>query len=549
MATEIPASSNAQLQEYLREVEKALRAHDTAGALRLSTEAVAKGHEHSHLLVLAAHQQLASGTLDRALELATRARALAPRNVDVLNVLGLSLARLNRGREAIPVFDAALRQSPGAFAVRFNRAWTLEQMSELKRARTEYERVLDQQPNHVEALVHLAHLAIQRRDLDIARNLAERALAEDATQAAAHLALANADLLDKTYDKALARLEDMARAAKTSPINRSIAQGLIGDSLEGLGRTSEAFAAWSASKETLRVFYLPVFEARGGEAARSRVLRLTEFFAAHPFPDWRNANDAYAGPVRDHVFLVGFPRSGTTLLEQVLASHTDVESMEERDCLVDALNAFVVPPDGLNQLAGIDEAGLSHYRECYWKRVADANVALKKNVFIDKMPLNSVPLCIIAKLFPHAKILFALRDPRDVVFSCFRRRFVMTPQMFELTTLEGAANYYDRVMRLCDTYRRSLALTFFETRHENLVKDFDSETQRLCDFIGIEWTDAMRNFSDRARSGVINTPSATQVARGLFTQGLGQWRSYADELAPVLPKLSPWVAHFGYPAN
>jgi tetratricopeptide (TPR) repeat protein len=548
MTTDFPASSNAQLQTYLRDVQDALRCEDMAKAMRLSDEAVGRGFEHPNLLVLAAHCQINLGAASRAVEFASRAREVAPRSVDVLNVLGLALARQNRGREAIAVFDAALRQSPGAFSVRFNRASALEQVGELKRARAEYERVLDAQPTHVESLVHLANLANERRDTLGARKLANRAVALDASQTAAHLALANADVLDRAFDQALMRLETQKLAGDLNPVNRSIAQGLLGDALEGMGRSSKAFAAWTASKATLHSYCEPIFSS-SGETACARVTRLTAYFAAHSGIQWRDDSDLYQGPVRTHVFLVGFPRSGTTLLEQALASHPEIESMDERDCLDDAINEFVAPVDALGRLAALKESALAPYREQYWKRVAAEGISLNKPVFLDKMPLNSVVLCVIARLFPHARILFALRDPRDVVFSCFRRRFAMTPQMLELTTLEGAARYYEAVMKLCEIYRHNLGFGFCDTRYEDLVEDFDAQTRKLCTFIGLEWTDSMRTFADRARSGVINTPSAAQVARGLFTEGTGQWRRYRAELAPVLAGLAPWVSRFGYPAD
>lgn len=549
MRTASSATSSAQLQDYLREVQDALRRADLEKAMLLSNEAVARGLEHSHLLVLAAHHQLELGGIASAVKLATRARDLSPRNVDVLNVLGLSLARQNRGNEAIPIFDSALRQSPGAVTVRFNKAWTLEQICQPKRARAEYERVLDLQPTHVDALAHLAHLAIQRRDLQSARELAVRALALDACHTSAQLALATVDILDSSFDQALRRLESLTTPANTSAINRSIAQGLVGDALEGLERSADAFAAWAASQATLRAFYEPTFREIGTEPPLARVSRITKFFATNQHSDWCSVNDGYAGPPRGHIFLVGFPRSGTTLMEQVLAGHPDVESMEERDCLVDAINEFIVSVDGLDRLAALQTSEISLHRDRYWKRVGAEGISLKKPVFVDKMPLNSVVLCVIAKLFPRAHILFALRDPRDVVFSCFRRRFVMTRQMFELTTLEGASSYYAAVMQLCETYRRVLGLRICDTRYEDLVGNFDTQTRNLCSFIGLEWSDSMRRFAERARSGVINTPSATQVARGLFTEGIGQWRRYRTELAPVLPTLAPWVSRFDYPVD
>jgi Flp pilus assembly protein TadD len=540
---------NAQLQDTLREVEEAVRSQDLTRALSLSDEAVGKGFEHPRLFVFAAHHRLKAGAADRALEIARRAQEAAPRSIDVLNVLGLSLARLNRGREALPIFDAALSQSPRAVDVRFNKALTLEQLRETKCACAEYERVLDLQPTHVESLVHMAHLAMLRRDLKAAREFARRALEQNSGLNGVQFVLARADIEDKNFGEAITRLEALTKGANVNPITRSIALGLIGDSLDGLGRPADAFDAWSKSRATLRAYHEPTFKAGGAESARGCADRLTTFFARRSGQSWRDAADPYEGPVHKHVFLVSFPRSGTTLLNQVLASHPDVESMEERDCLVDAIESFVEPQDGPDKLAALPQSALAQYRDSYWRIASAEGAVLNKPVFIDKMPLDSVALCAIAKLFPNAKILFALRDPRDVVFSCFRRRFAMTPQMFELTSLQSAADYYDAVMRLCEIYRGTLDMEFCETRHEDLVGNFDAECRRLCAFIELEWDQSMRDFAERARAGIINTPSAPQVARGLFTEGMGQWRQYRDQLAPVLPKLAPWVSRFGYPAD
>jgi hypothetical protein len=185
-------------------------------------------------------------------------------------------------------------------------------------------------------------------------------------------------------------------------------------------------------------------------------------------------------------------------------------------------------------------------RDAYWRRVGEAGVSPSAPVFVDKMPLNTVLLCLIAKLFPRAKILFALRDPRDVVLSCFRRRFVMTAQMYELITLESAAKYYDAVMRLAQCYRENLGLDIHDLRYEAMVADMETEMRAVCAFMGIEWDEAMRDFAGRARKRGIDTPSAAQVSRGLYTQGAGQWQRYAAQLAPVMPLLDPWRARYGY---
>lgn len=544
------ASQPALLQQYLRAADTAIRAGDQARAAQLGDEAARRGIEHPVLLVLAGYAALNRGAPEEALIWLTRARELAPRNPDGLNALGLSLIKLNRQRESLAVFDAALRQAPGMAAIHFNKASALEDLSELTRASAGFERALQLQPIYPEALARLANIAALRADAKAAREFADRALRQDPRQIAAMLALATVDIEEKKYDDALTRLAPLTGSGNQSVLNRLIAQGLMGDALDAQGRTSEAFAAYTSSNILIRELYKPHLAQAGAEPARSRVERLIGYFDAAEPEKWRARKDRKTeSPVVTHVFMVGFPRSGTTLLEQVLASHPDIEAMEERDCLIDADDAFVLPQDGPERLAAASDEELAQFRKAYWKRAAEAGYSPRRPVFVDKMPLNTILLCLVAKIFPDAKVLFALRDPRDCVLSCFRRRFGMTLQMYELTDLESAAGYYDAVMRLAAVYRDKLALDTLDLRYEDMVADFDTQTQRVCEFLGIGWREEMRAFAGKSRERDVNTPSAVQVARGLFTGGAGQWQRYRRELAPVLPRLAPWVARFGYAEN
>jgi hypothetical protein len=169
-------------------------------------------------------------------------------------------------------------------------------------------------------------------------------------------------------------------------------------------------------------------------------------------------------------------------------------------------------------------------------------------VFVDKLPLNSIKLPLIARLFPEARVLLAVRDPRDVVLSGFRQRFRINPSMFELLNLEGAAAFYDQVMGLTALYRERFDLPVLVHRYEDLVGDFETAARRVCAFVGVAFSEDMRRFERHGERRAIATPSAGQVVRGLY-DGSGQWRRYAAELAPVLPRLAPWIARFGYPPD
>ncbi|HEY1960851.1 MAG TPA: sulfotransferase [Rhizomicrobium sp.] len=536
---------SGQLQQYLRDVGALLRAGDRQRAIRLSAQAVASGHEHINLLTLAAYEHLGSGRTEAALACASRARELGPRDVDALNVLGLCLVAADRGRGALPIYDAALRQAPNAAHVHYNKGRALEDLNETAHARIAYERTIALQPAHSQALTRLATFAALRGDAITARSYAQRALQLDPGSSAAELALAMADIEEKRFDNAMTRLVPLTRSENPSARNRAIALSLLGDALDGLDRVTEAFSAYSASNALLRTIHQPIYGAQDMETAAERVSRMVGYFHDNP-PKPDMLAPGGTSPVGIHVFLIGFPRSGTTLLEQILDAHPDVETMTERDCLIDAANEFLLPGDGLQRLATLHDTERKKYRQAYWRRVAEYGHTASRPVFIDKMPLNTVLLCLIARLFPDAKILFALRDPRDVVLSCFRRRFGFTAQMFELLTLEGAARYYDLVRQLGEICAPLFGEKLHYLRYEDMVRDFEGESGKTCAFLGISPHRSMSEFATRVRAKDINTPSAGQVARGLYTEGVGQWRRYAQQLQPVLPVLAPWMARFGY---
>ncbi|MEJ1967730.1 MAG: sulfotransferase [Rhizomicrobium sp.] len=481
---------------------------------------------------------MAAGRADIALAALRRARDLAPRNLQVLNRLGAGLLGLGRAREAVEVFDAALALAPDSPALLLNKGAALEGAGRLREAAATLERAVAAKPDHAKALARLAGLAVRRGDWTAARDFAGRALALSDLPAA-RLAWASADLADGNFQAALDGLQPLLSDASVEAVNRSLAHTLTGDALDGLDKPAEAFAAYGAARQILADRYAARFALPGAETARAQADRLTRYFAA-AVPAVLPEGGA---PEPLHVFLVGFPRSGTTLLEQVLAGHPDIETLEESDALFDVGEDLIANDAGLARLSALSGSELEPLRARYWQR---AGARRDRRVFVDKMPLNLTLLPVAARLFPQARVIFALRDPRDVVLSAFRRRIAMSQSMYELTALARAAGYYDAVMRLADAYRHALGLPVLELRHEDLLADFAAQTRRICDFLGVPWNAGLRDFAGHAQRRDIKTPSGPQLARGLSDEGIGQWRRYRAQLEPVLPILRPWIERLGY---
>lgn len=248
------------------------------------------------------------------------------------------------------------------------------------------------------------------------------------------------------------------------------------------------------------------------------------------------------------MFLLGYPRSGTTLVENILASASHVEALEEAPTLAEADRAFLSTRDGLGLLARLGEKELDTYRLAYWRGIAARGLDVADKGFVDMDPLKGMKLPIIARLFPRARIVAMRRDPRDVVWSCFHHGFAPSAAAVEFTDIEQAARHYDALMRFTRQSIEALGLDVHILRYEDLVVDFDAVTQRMCDFVGIQWSPALRAFDQTAKRRGITTASADQVGRGLFN-GAGQWRRYRDQMAPALAILQPWVEEFGYSAE
>jgi Tfp pilus assembly protein PilF len=534
-------------QAALDGVLRALRGGDMARGRALALDALSTGYEHPLLLNLRALDHEDHGRFEAALADLRRAHALAPGDYGVLNAIGLCLMRMHRAREAVASYEAALALQPAFAPAWFNLGAALEQLGEPLRASAAYAKATDFEPRNVQGWANQAWLAARRGDAEAARGLADRALALQPGHPTAVLALASTELSEP--DVAEQRLRALLADPTVGPFDRSVGLSQLGDALDAQGRTAEAFAAYEQANALFQSEARPRFEAPGQATAADSLAWLVAWARSLDRRQWVSSPRAAPEPsvARMHVFLVGFPRSGTTLAESALAGHPDVVSLEERNTLRAAVRAFLGDARDLSRLAKARDADLAPLRADYWASVREHGVQPEGKVFIDKNPFNTPKLPLIYKLFPDARILFAVRDPRDVVLSCFRRRFNLNPSTYELLDLRRAASLYDRTMTLADLLWEKQDLSEHRLIYERLVHDFEGELREVCDFIGVDWRPDLLDFAGRAREGGVASASSEQISRGLYGEGVGQWRRYRAQMAAVEPVLAPWVEHFGYP--
>ncbi len=528
------------------DVNTALGQGDYARAATLAGTAVRQGARDPAIYNLAAFEASEAGRYEDALDLLHAGLDLAPQDPNILYSIGFCLSRLESYEGALAAFDSALEIRPGSPAPLFQKGVILRRHGDEDGAARLYAAAISADPNFEDPLAGLAAIAAQRGRFDEARAFAARALSIDPAQPIANLAVAQADLEQGDADAAVRRLQPQLDNPKVLEGDRSLFLATIGDAFDTLDRREDAFAAWSRGKAISRELYAEREPGLSATAASARIKDFLAFTRAlPPGPPTHGPSMAVGGP-REHVFLLGFPRSGTTLLEQVLSANPEVVALDERPLLNPAEDEFFKSTAAFERLLEADDTLLDPFRTLYWQQVRDLGLEPGGKVFVDKMPLYSLLIPLIARLFPGAKILFAERDPRDVVFSCFRRSFQINTGMYQFTNLQSAAEFYNLTMSAAHDYLRAFPMDVRRARHETLVSDFEGECRSLCDFLGLAWTDDMTRFAERARERRIRTPSAPQVRRGLYSTGVGQWMRYRTELASVLPILEPWVAALGY---
>ena len=251
--------------------------------------------------------------------------------------------------------------------------------------------------------------------------------------------------------------------------------------------------------------------------------------------------------VRSPAFIVGFPRSGTTLLDQIFDAHPDIQVIEEQPMVRKLFEAASALPGGyLKVIANMRDGQRKKLQDVYWKE-ARRHDTLDKLVIVDKMPLSIVHVPLIKAVFPEAKIILALRHPADCILSCFMQDFESNSAMLNLTSLEGAANLYDLVMTLWERYEAHLSLQVRHVHYEKLIGDLRGEVEPVLNFLGLEWDEAMADPAAHARArGTIRTPSYSQVTQPIYGTSADRWRRYEKHIAPVLPKLEKHIDYFGY---
>ena len=251
------------------------------------------------------------------------------------------------------------------------------------------------------------------------------------------------------------------------------------------------------------------------------------------------------------IFLVGFPRSGTTLMDTILRSHSKIEVLEEKPTVVAAKAA--IRKNGYNEIHNkvfsidiISEARSSYIKE-FRKHIKSSDT---NSVYIDKLPLNLIEVPLINQLFPSAKFILALRHPFDTILSCWMQDFEINAAMANMVDLDRIVDLYCIAMETFKICRSEYNLNVHTIRYEDLLEDLKGESSALLTFLDLTWETKMEDYRATAlKRGRINTPSYSQVSQPIYKEAKYRWVNYKEYLDKYSDQIEPWIQEFGYVEN
>jgi Tfp pilus assembly protein PilF len=489
-----------------------------------------------------ARQLLLSNHFAQALPLYQKLVKQQPRDPILWFEYGNAASGLNQADLAESAWTQALDLAPGNAELIGLIGHQYQGLRQPERAQACFAKAAAADPRGINPRISLAVLAEQNHRLEEARRAVEECLEIDPRDDQARYFGAVLDRRQNKLDLAERELRDLLGSDPKHPFVRYAARYELANILDRSQRPEEAMAWLLEAKQIVSTLtdtrlLLQAYD-QGAEAARSftRSLRKTVLKSwAASFPEQKRE------PIPSLAFLGGHPRSGTTLLEQVLDAHPSVAALDEPPAFLKLLQ-----PE-FHRSKVLSTGRLNALRRLYTQALLrEAGPTAQGKLLVDKNPSPTGRLPLWLRVFPELRVLIALRDPRDVVLSCFFQNIPLNATNVNFLNLERLAKHYSDLTDIWLTVRQWEGFSWIETRYEDLVADLQKEGRRVTEFLGLSWHEQQARFYEHSGSKQLYSPTYQDVTLPVYSRSVARWRTYEKYLAPILPALEPYVRAFGY---
>ena len=486
-------------------------------------------------------------------------------------------------QKSISLFEQATRKEPGNPILLLDLARAHGKRYDYPAAERCIEKAVQISKDRAHTLGDAGQVCLEFDNFDMAIGCYQRACQKKGVSIGSLISLADIYIRDKRLDEAaelVARAAQMDRKDPRVLFEEGMLRRLRGNApeAEALFRELLALPAAGASAR-IRTFYelagikdnegnydeamTALLEAKalmrphmGPHAAtlqhmQSRAREMEQTLTAAVMDRWHADADKLQ-PLRRIALLCGHPRSGTTLLEQVLDAHSDITCAEETKVMHDDAYLPLIRdfPEGTSILQALDSVPPSlirHARENYFRCT---ELFLRRQIgsrlLVDKNPALNLMIPMVARVFPETKFLIALRDPRDVIVSCFIQALPPTPIGSAYLSLEGTVNQYANVMGFWLEMLPRMKNQWMYVRYEELVEDLPIAARSVLEFLGVGFEDNVLKFYEHARAKRVTSPSRDDVRKPLYRTAVGRWRNYQKYLEPYMPRLDRFLKAFNY---
>ncbi|HEY1123911.1 MAG TPA: sulfotransferase, partial [Haloferula sp.] len=425
-----------------------------------------------------------------------------------------------------------------------------QNLRQLDAAKECYGRALSANPDSVDAHINLAVWFEKERRLDEAWDCIEACLKRHPSDDQARYFRAFLLHRRKQHDDAEQALRDLIADGPRYPYVKYASRHLLGVVLDELGQPAEAMRWLLEAKAEVRTIADTAVLERNYDQQDQQRRELMSSLDSQTLARWRAeapASDEGVG----FAFLGGHPRSGTTLLEQILDAHPDVTAFDESVAFAQEVQAplEIIPPgltavQHLDALSVSDRARMRHrYVTSLMREIPPGS---KTRYVLDKNPSPTLALPAWLRVFPDLKVVIALRDPRDVVISCFFLNLMLNTTNVNFLSLERTVRHYEDLMGFWLRMKELAGFDWIETVYEDLVENTVAEGRKTTAFLGLEWDDAQGRYFETARRKVLYAPTYHDVTQPIYRSAVRRWERYAEALEPFQGRLAPYCRAFGY---